>query len=258
MAELADGQFEIDGVTFGGATDAVKVGDLDMGTRTLTVQDAQIGWRGDVAFGRDVDDAPEWLFQLFVHAASGRTMLDAKATFRLAWDGPKATPGALSTLRYNIGGQTWRVYGRPRRFADLSLVHGLHFGRAASMMASFKLSSSLVLSDAISTVSGSGSAVVAGYSPTPATVTLTGPATDPKVSCAAWEAGIAGTLATGASVTIDGRTTTALTNTGASAAGTLTAGTRMSQMMLPVGSTALTHAGGGTAATTWRNARLTF
>lgn len=257
MAELVDGQFELDGTTFGGPSDTVKVDDVDTGTRTVREQDATIGWRGDRAFGRDIEDAPEWTLLLWVESTAGRAVLDAKAAFRALWTGPLTVPGSASILRYNIGGETWRLYGRPRRFSDLSLREALNNGRG-DLMASFQPSSPLILSDTLSTVSGSATAVVGGSTPTYATVTLTGPATDPKVSCAAWEAGITGTLDAGASVTIDGRTMTALTNTGASAAGSLTSGTRMSQMMLPVGSTALTYSGGGTAATTWRNARLTF
>ena len=117
MTELANGQFEIDGVLFGGVWDNVKVRSVQFPESNWSVQDSDNQFRPGTFMGQDLLRPGEFVFSLVTDAY---TMDEAKAAAdRLAavWHkGGTRKPGSLSTLRYRYGNRTRVVYGRGRDF----------------------------------------------------------------------------------------------------------------------------------------------
>ncbi|MGL5850182.1 MAG: hypothetical protein ACRCZD_05290, partial [Phycicoccus sp.] len=204
-----------------------------------------------------------------------------------AWDASavRSTPGALSVLRYNLGGRVRRVYGRPRRFsvamrttlwsgvtaavADFQLADVLHYDdELQSVGVSIVPASTggLVspLKSPLSTLGGGarqGVISVGGSAPTPFRATVRGPITNPWIAGPGWRIELATTLASDQSITINTRpgASSVLRQDGASMAGSLSRTTRLSTAVLRPGPSEITFGGTdptGTASCTltWRNA----
>lgn len=290
MAVLNDGEFELDGYGFGGESHPIVVqpGGFDPGTSALRLQDNDNAVSDGLSMGRDTKTPPLWGFTLMTNQYSASDALDALEDFAAQWDSPvvRSTPGAVQTMRYNIGGRTRRVYGRARRFAQ-TVTAGLWSGTSGAV-ADFQLTDgryyddelrqqsvgivpastgglSGTLTGPISTSAGGARQGVipdvGGRVPTPIIATITGPITNPYIATPEWEVRLNLTLAYDQSVTIDARPwrNSVLRNDGASLAGALTRNSRLDKARLSPGSTELTFGGSdatGTArcSVAWRPA----
>lgn len=146
MAELTEGDFELDGYLIG-RNSPVYVHRLDPGTAGARTQDADNPVGDDTFFGVDYLTGPTWTFTLIVNGerdvAAAVAALDDLSDF---WHSAnRRTPGAVSTLRYMRGGQVRRVYGRPREFSyDMT---NLWVNGRTVVTAAFKTSSPFVYED---------------------------------------------------------------------------------------------------------------
>jgi hypothetical protein len=278
MAVLNDGEFELDGYGFGGESHPIVVqpGGFDPGTSGLRNQDNDNGVSDGLSMGRDTKTPPLWGFTLMTNQYSASDALDALEDAAAQWDAPdvRSTPGAVQTMRYNIGGRTRRVYGRTRRFAqtvtaglwsgtsgavaDFQLVDGRYYDdelrqQSVTIVPASTGGLSGVLTGPISTSAGGARQGVipdvGGKLPAPIVATIHGPITNPWISNGEWKIELKLTLAYDQSVTIDARPwrTTVLRNDGASLAGALTRNSRLDLARLRPGSAELTF--GGTDAT---------
>lgn len=118
MAELLDGQFELDGYVFGLPSDpAIILTDgFDSGAPDVRTNDMANPVDDGGLFGRDYLTGPTWAFTLGV--LDDEDVYTALADAARVWrnEAIRKTPGAVSTLRFARKGETFRVYGRPRRF----------------------------------------------------------------------------------------------------------------------------------------------
>lgn len=111
-----------DGYAFG-AGNEVSVdaeGGFDPGEDSWETEDTTNPRTGGTAFGREVLEGPTWSFALHVDQATVREAKDALGRIRSQWRAAEVRddPGAVTTLRYCMGKEHRRVYGRPRRFAS--------------------------------------------------------------------------------------------------------------------------------------------
>lgn len=224
MADLLEGQYELDGYLFGAGTPVILLtgGDVLEAT-TVRTQDKD-NPRGDsIYFGRDYFNPPirSFLFGITADGTSRFNDTDARPflhDFRKAWrnDEVRLNPLAVSTLRWRLHGTTYRVYGRPRDFGVIE-----KWPRAKSrifVQCNFQYRDAVAYADeekslTIGLISGSigtglrlpatlpwvlgqlngqrsGVVNIGGYSPTPVKVTIAGPATGSatgiKVSGPGW------------------------------------------------------------------------
>jgi hypothetical protein len=133
---LPEASFELDGVTFGPGS-ATSIQDVDFGDPELTVGDLPRPRADGMMFGRDYRGGRLVTFELTVLTAYTApavaalpelggygtvATLDELALLNRAWSGGlvRTTPGAVSRLRYRLGGRQRVLYGRPRKFAATS------------------------------------------------------------------------------------------------------------------------------------------
>jgi hypothetical protein len=146
MIDLADYQFELcessaedaDGLVFGAGT-PIPVNSFDAGVSDNRTADAERPVADGTAFGRDFRDARllaweltacSWSPAVTAEAAlsgyrTGTVLgadrvaeaLDAAEQIETAWasDRIRLSPGAVQVMRWQVGGRTRRVYGRPRK-----------------------------------------------------------------------------------------------------------------------------------------------
>lgn len=127
MTTLSDHQFEIlphaeahDGFVFGiGADVSVNEDGFDTGDAEWITQDSQNNRRGTNIPGRDVKGAKTWVWASHVNRDDVDEALETLEEFETAWDPEELVlePGAVTALRYRIGGRDRRIFGRPRRFS---------------------------------------------------------------------------------------------------------------------------------------------
>lgn len=183
MTELANGQFEIDGVLFGGVWDNVKVRSVQFPESNWSVQDSDNQFRPGTFMGQDLLRPGEFVFSL---VTDGYTMDEAKAAAdRLAsvWHkGGTRKPGSLSTLRYRYGNRTRVVYGRGRDF--IHQFDQWSLSGASPIAASFKMVVPFYFDDG-------ERAVDVGYTP-PVTGGLVAPLMAPLTSAGTGASGVGG------------------------------------------------------------------
>lgn len=246
---IPEGQFRVNGVTFGAGT-AIRVNAFDPGPRVVLDEDQPLPGRDGRTIGRDFDDGPEWTFELTLKAGSSDGNFDALEELRAAWSARRATT-ELAELRYALPGRVRRVYGRPRRFAIASrgVRAGWHHNRLP-VLATFQLADPLVYDDVersleLGLVASGGSGVVlpavlpwelgraagqrqgvvevGGRAPAPFSVTFQGPTSGFASSLWAqgpgWRVDLDTQLPFGQSVTVDTRTCTVTRSDGVSLAG---------------------------------------
>lgn len=125
MAELGtDFQFEVDGVVFGtnvGAGMWVEPDGFTPGAPDIRDQDVDNDDDDGTRPGRDRYGRSTWGWTLYSNAIDAASALAAAAQLRAVWprEEIRNTPGAVTALRYRIGGRTRRVYGRPRRWTPV-------------------------------------------------------------------------------------------------------------------------------------------
>lgn len=124
MTELAEKQYELGDIVFGlGALVHVKSDGFNPGSAGINDADEKRAAGDGVRFGKDRKGSATWGFELFTNADPDDGDAEAQAwdaigALAAAWDAEevRSQAGEVSVLRFRIGGQTRRVYGRPRRF----------------------------------------------------------------------------------------------------------------------------------------------
>lgn len=275
---LEEGTFSLDGYKFGGASDAVVVvpGGFDPGTTSWRTQDAENPLGDAMRFGRDRLTPPAWGFTLMTNKDTSTEALDALEVMQAKWiaDSVRATPGAVQTLRYNLGGRTRRVYGRSRRFSPL--INPLTFQGVSGALADFQKADSLHYDDteyvtSISILAGRATGIksplfgplttvaggeqidtiqeVGGTAPAPFVAVIRGPITNPYIQGPGFYLKLNLTLAYDQQAIIDTRpfAQTVFRNDGASLGGALSRTSRLTTARLNPGSASIKF--GGTDAT---------
>lgn len=125
MTILEEHQFEIlpsesalNGFVFGIGSE-VSVESFDPGETNWVTQDSQNTRRGNVGFGRDILGGRTWTWESFIDRQDVKGALDTLDRFSAAWGAEELVrnPGAVTAIRYRVGGRYRRVFGRPRRLA---------------------------------------------------------------------------------------------------------------------------------------------
>ncbi len=140
---LKDGQFELDGLVFGYGTD-VLVSTLDPGDPAERDEDAENPTGNGVFMGHDRLGSQTWTFDLATDCKDMRSAQSAARKFAGVWRRAKRLrPGETMTLRYRaVGCETFRVVGRPRKFAGPS-------GDALMRLGNGKMAAEFVLSEPV-------------------------------------------------------------------------------------------------------------
>lgn len=251
---MLDGQFELDGYTFGHPTDDVVVltDGWDTGKYSHRVQDVVMPAGDRIAFGRDYLTPGSWTFQLGVRD-NGVTVLEKLAVLANAWraDSIRLSPSKVSTLKYRRDGQERVVYGRPRDFAvepdqvwsndwkvvtcTFQLADTLTYGANLNTLELDLLNTSsatgLIFPETFpwqfrsSDMTREGLLTVTSASATPFKVVISGPITGEassfKLASTGWEMSFATTLAPGGDITVDTMLGTATRNGSAFGVGTV-------------------------------------
>lgn len=289
MVALQPGQFELRGVVFGTNADpiAIPTGGWARGTYDIRTQDVPSPSGDTILFGRDRLTPAEWSFDLTVSdPVSIRPHLTA---FASAWraDDVRRLPGGVCELRFNEHGETFVVYGRPRRLSWVPDEVADPTWRVG--VATFQISDPTIYSDYISGISlglvstavGTGVVLpevlpwvfgqstnsvrrgvvnIAGTVETPVKITITGPvagqATGVRLYTSDWQVELSAPVLSGETIVLDTSLGT-MTKNGVPVAGV----TRKSSLFLriPPGSTEMTLAATDdtaslTAMVTWRSA----
>ena len=156
--ELDEMQFEIlpteeapSGTPFGIGFDvSVDDGGFDPGSAAWIVQDGQSPTRGNTQFGRDMLSGPTWSWALHTDMADTAGALRALRAHERAWRGREVadSPTQVLPLRYCMGGETKRVYGRPRAWSGPP--SNLILGGFVPITADFKCVDEYTYSDTLS------------------------------------------------------------------------------------------------------------
>lgn len=262
MAVLKDGDFELDGFVFSGNRDnPVYVRSFTPGGATTRAQDASSPVGDQMFFGRDYLTPGQWVFGLRIRQESVADSLTAFGGLAAKWaaDNVRLTPGALSVLRYSIGGRVRRVYGRSRGITPNT--DNLWVANIVDAEVIFDLESpwhyedeqnSLVLNIVTASTGGvilpttwplmtqsggerQGVITNTGDGPAPFSVRFNGPITDPYVLVSGQEIKLLTTIAYDRSITVDTRLMTATRSDGANMAGSLTRKTRLAEARIKPG-----------------------
>lgn len=278
MAVLTEGSFELDGYRFGGDSDPLVTAPngFDPGAVTWRVQDQDSSAGDHIRFGRDLRNATAWTWEMFVNRDTAAEALSTLEEASAHWmNAPsRSIPGAVSELRYRIGGRDRMVYGRPRRFtynvppalwsgtlpvlADFQLADTMTYGDEVQTQTLGILPGSTTgltspLTGVLSTTAPNEKAVslsdIGGSAPAPFTALIHGPITNPWIKEDGWRLDISTTLAYDRYLIIDTRPwmQTVLRDDGVSLAGSLSRTSRLSNARLKPGGSVLTF--GGTDAT---------
>lgn len=291
MSELTDHDLEIDGYRIGKAY-PIFAESVDPGTPEHRVQDVDNPLGDSQFFGRDYVSGTSWTLALTSNTSDAQSALAAMAELSKRWNNPakRHTPGAVSELKYSVGGRVRKVYGRPRKFSIQPTGAGLNSG-VLKAQAEFVTADPLYYMDEAFTLSLSyapgvrrgliapivapiilnsgagqrqGQILVGGDAETPFTVRVHGPITNPKVrsDSGGWELEVKTSLAYDQHLTIDTRTHTVRRSDGASMAGFLTRKSRLTARLRP-GAQEIIFSGNDPTATSratvsWNEAYSTF
>jgi len=264
LADLPENSVEMAGLLLGPTT-LVMVQDVVFDAPEIIKVDKQQPRADGIRFGRDQRGGRLITLTMHVFADGGGAQAVAMlGRMETAWlaDDVRSVPGAVCSLRFRTGGRTLRVYGRPRRFAAISLRANANGW--APVTADFQASDHLYYSDQehSNTVSivppaaggfftpfvfpltslgvsySPGVITIGGDAPTWPVFLIRGPITDPVVRVVDnWSLSFTGiTLAKDETLAIDSRPWSrgVRRNVISSVAGALTAGSpRLSQVALP-------------------------
>lgn len=265
---LGNGQFEINGYTFG-CDDPVKVLTLQTGGLRWRVQDQENPVADGVWFGSDYVDPEPIEMDASVTGATPAEAREELARFSLAWHSwRRSTPNAEVALRYGIHGEERVVYGRPRDFAfdETTLwaqpraAGSLVFERSGHLFYGSARELSLTITPGKAgglifpivfpwgtTQGGIRQGVIeegGGVVPTDdVTLTVKGPINRPIIRGAGWQVALSTNLAWDRSITVNTRSKTVLWDNGSSAAGVLSRRTRLSDITIPTGSSEIRFEG---------------
>lgn len=115
-----DGTYELDGWAFGTPAHDVIVlaGGVDFGSAEPRVDDVDNPVGDGSLFGRDLLAAPTYQFTLGIQDDTNVRARLAELAARWRPARVRSNPSALQVLRFTLEGQTYRVYGRGRQFAE--------------------------------------------------------------------------------------------------------------------------------------------
>lgn len=247
---MIDGEFELDGVRWGGRRSAaLLVEDFTPEGAEIENQDAQRPGGHGLLAGRDMLGGASWSWDVSTNHRDGQAALAEARALAAVWRSYVNDPHRLAVLRHKAGGEVRRVYGRPRRFApprwDILTVQGR--GR---IVMDFQLTDPLIYDDtpsvlelALTGTSGEGvrwpvtfpfvwgsapgrrdgEVIVGGRADVPFTLTFHGPSSGTASAFWAqgpgWRVDLSTTLAWDQSATVDTRTSTVTRSDGRSLAG---------------------------------------
>lgn len=120
MTVVPEEGFELNGVAFGeNPFLPIVVSSFDPGSRTFRAQDTDAPYDDVRHFGRDYRAPSTWSWELYLNRETYTEALETLSALENAWDdaATRATPQAVTALRYRLDGRTRVVYGRPRNFA---------------------------------------------------------------------------------------------------------------------------------------------
>lgn len=121
MAELGDGQFEVDGFTFGGIWDTIKLEKVEWPEVSWDTQDTENMFRPGLMMGNDLMRPGSVDFTLRTDGYSIDDATAATEGLATVWmKGGNRNSNSISSMRYRIGNRTRRIFGRGREF-----VHSL-------------------------------------------------------------------------------------------------------------------------------------
>jgi hypothetical protein len=130
VAVLTEASFELDGIAFGSGTEIV-IEDVDFGPPDIRATDVERPRADGIMVGRDYRGGRLLTFDLVILTSFGESAasgfgsvaaLDVLDRLEAAWlaDGVRGTAGAVSALRYRLGGRQRVVYGRGRKLAAVN------------------------------------------------------------------------------------------------------------------------------------------
>ena len=277
------------GVVFGIGCDVSVNGEggFKPGGPDWYVEDSDNPSNGAKQFGRDHTLATMWQWDLHVNRDQVGNALKSLGELATAWRGRMIRDeiGAALCIRYQLGGRTRRVYGRPRRFeySPDNLILGGFIPAAAD----FQCSDAQTYDDEWSIVtmgmevaptgglvfptifpdttlpgaSRDATAVVSGDEETYPVIRFDGPLTNPALETADWSLSLDMTIANGEYVEIDTRpwAQTVLLNGSNSVAGALGKRQWLSSASLQPGTTDFIFTGSASSAgaqceVRWRSA----
>lgn len=295
MSSLEEMQFELlpslsaeDGFVFGiGASVSVDDGGFLPGDDNWENQNEANPRRGGVSFGRDRLSGPTHGWDLHVNETSVKTAKQTLGAFKTAWRALhiRNTPGAVLPVRYRLGEEVRRFYGRPYRLSappdnlilsgyvpitcDFQAVDGFFYddeeqsvtlGLAQGSEGGFTFPITFPVTS-LPTGLGGDQAVVGGDAPTYPIVRFNGPVENPSLESNDWTLALDRTLGLGEYVEIDLRpwAISVLLNGQASVAGDLRRRTYLADMAFDPGRHELIYRGSSlssysTCEVRWSNA----
>lgn len=273
MAVLSDGQFEIDGVPFGGVWDSIKVVKVEPPEASWGTNDTDNAFRPSTFMGADLLRPGDWQFEMRTDAY---TMDDAKTAadhLAASWlRGGRRQPGSLSVLRYRMGNRTRLAYGRGREFHHK--FDQWSYSGTSPIVASFQMASPFFYDDGERSVKlgytppvtgglvaplsspltsfGTGATFqggvidnVGGSAPTPIVVHIYGPTQNVIIRGSGWSIDYSAPIAADEIVTIDTQfgVTMAYNNFGRVVNGNLSWRTNLTKALLSPGAAEITYQG---------------
>lgn len=259
MADLLDGDFELDGFLLGGNTGyPIYVAAFNPAGAAVLNQDIQSPTGDSIFFGSDQLAPPLWTLDLQMGEFNPQDAMLHYGSLSRVWRANRK-PGQVSKLRYAIAGRTRFVYGRPRLItpnpywavgvglmlarADFQTQDTLHYddeARTLTVYAAPEASGGFdVPFDAPIALSGTGTrqGIIegGGDAPAPFELTIHGPILNPVVRSSDWNIGLNGTVNAGQSVTVNTLTYEVTSSSGANVSGMLSRSTDMDAARLDPG-----------------------
>lgn len=268
MNQLLDGDFELDGFLLSGSNlDGLAITALQRSASNDRTQDEYNPMGDDLYLGRDFRSPPKWLFSLTVGDGPQEEVMRQLSQVARAWHDAPRGPGEESVLRYRVGGETRRMYGRARNFhpepealfslgrllasAEFQARESLQYGddeSSVTLTLVYQSGGGLVspLVSPLTTTASTprqGLLTVTGDAPAPVLVTFRGPVTNPSAESTGWVIALNTTLAYDQSVTVDTRRGTVLRNDGVSLGGALSRHTYLPDARLKPGAREIIYRG---------------
>lgn len=273
---MIDGDFEIDGHTYG-KRQGVFVRGVAPGAPEWRTQDQVNPAGNNMFFGRDHVTPAPWTVSLGTKAKTAAEARQLLGSLAAVWSKPLRTPGAEQVLKYCVGGEVRRIYGRCRgvpyevpatvwsgyipaeaqfatrdtlTYSDTEQTSG-RLSLLPGVSASVALPAPLPLVFA-SSGPRSGAVTAGGDAEAPVVIRVHGPLTGWwYVTVGGWRVGVNLDLAYDRQVEIDTRTMTVLMDDGTSVAGKVSRSVFLPDVRLPVGTSEVGFEGNDDTGTSW-------
>lgn len=271
MNPLIHAEFDLDGYRFG-PDHSVYLSRVDTPGISWRDQDLVNPVGANVFFGRDYQDPNPWSFDFTITGTTPAEAAENYFALANAWTAQhiRNTPGAELPLDFNMHGTDRRIYGRPRDLktddaTDLFVLETvkakatfqpsraeLFDGRVQTLPITMTPGPGggfvfPIVFPLITTKGGSRQGIISageGLTPThDVQVEIHGPVGQPRVTGPGWEFGLRTTLPHDRSITVDARRGTILWDNGSSAAGLITANTRLDDIVIPPGPSEIKYTG---------------